>query len=135
MDEGWVACHLFFDELFLILVDLFVPFEEDPVSIGEIECSKSCTDSESFDSLFDDGIGHGVFGPLPAFGFLANGKVHELVRALLVPGRSKNDSRATAGYHPIRRIWFFVGFNVASKEGSAVFLEIEFVPINNLTRR
>ncbi len=118
----------------MVLVDVIVSLKKDPVSVSKIKCFRYRTARESFNT-FDDGIGHWIIRPLSTFDLFASGQIHQFVSALLVPGRSENNRWASACDHAIGRMRFFVSFDVAPEKGSAVFLVIQLVSVDDFTWR
>ncbi len=125
-DEAFVVCKVI---VFLIKALLLV--------IEEFEGGRSffplVTASPVFD-YFCDTIRHWERSNCARFLDNSGIYVEDLVRALEVAGGTKENAREHACLHCVGDDWIFVGFDVRSKGGFAVFVEIELTACDYFAR-
>jgi hypothetical protein len=81
---------------------------------------------------FDDPIWHGEGGDCMGFSKNTHVDVKYLVYALVIARGTKEYARECEKVHSVGNGWIIVDFDIGSKGGLAVFLEIKFVAKDSL---
>jgi len=129
------VCNIWFDQAFIIFKVGIVPVVLVSFSVGEFDSVFFVLFLVALSPVFnegDDPIWHGE--GINGAGFLdyACIDIEYLVCALAVPGWTKEYPWERAGAHCVCYSPIVVGFDVGSKGGFVVFVEIKFVAKDNL---